>query len=327
MGTTGWFLEARNVEKFERAWAATFPDRIGDVSESVLFFSRCVYVAFSNILASRQLLPQNIFKERSIDGDLCAYVMDTSEILGARLAQKFRGVSEAIALHYLREVTLIVTSSIESVTDVIETYTWRMRYDFDGEPQAELLEADGTVLPALQFRGMQHLKKQTAQLLIAISTLCQELMKPLPPGASAFIGITYTDRTPKEYQAPGFYSFPAEAILRPDAQQMQIGSLQTEYHGVSIRMGSPCIDDPYVEELALKRKVTANMKDYFTNSSDEESSGGDEVQRSDNNDTVERISGTLTQQNSNDAPPATRTFDLISCAQLTPKVPPTRRGK
>ncbi|KAJ1347052.1 HORMA domain-containing protein 1 [Parelaphostrongylus tenuis] len=221
--------------------------------------------------------------------------MDSTDVLGARMAQKFRGVTEAIDRQYLRELILVVSSTIENVTDVIEMYTWRMRYEVDGGPQAELLQADGTVMVALTFRGMQYLKKQTAELLNSLRTLCRELLKPLPPGASAFIRITYTDRTPKGYQAPGFYRFPDDPILRPDAQEVQLALLQTKYHGASLKVQSICIDDAYTVKCCLKEKVKPS-DDSLNESLDGEAGAGDDAQHPSNNDTIERISGTSVQQ-------------------------------
>ncbi|KAJ1346959.1 hypothetical protein KIN20_001894 [Parelaphostrongylus tenuis] len=294
-------------------WASTFPSDIRSVSESTVFFTRCAYVAFSHILASRRLLPKNAFKQRNIDGNVRAYIMDTATVLGARMAQKFRGVTEAIEQQYLRELILVVSSTIENVTDVIEMYTWRMRYEFDGEPQAELLQADGTVMVALTFRGIQYLGKQTAELLNTLRTLCRELLKPLPLGASPFIRITYTDRTPKGYQAPGFYRFPDDPILRPDAQQVPLGLLQTKYHGVSVGVQSICIDNACTVKCCLKRKVTPNG-DSLDESLDGEAGAGDDAQHPSNNDTIVRISGTSVQQTDCELVVHDVCFDVIKTA-------------
>ncbi|VDM62671.1 unnamed protein product [Angiostrongylus costaricensis] len=105
-----------------------------------------------------------------------------------------------------------------------------MRYDVDGEPQAELNQPDGTVMAALRFRGVQHLKRQTKELLLLLRTLCRDMPTPLPVGASAAIRITYTDRTPKGYQAPGFYRSPEDPVLRPDARLIKVSTLETKYH-------------------------------------------------------------------------------------------------
>lgn len=70
-------------------------------------------------------------------GQLRAYVMDGTEVLGARLIQKFKGVTHALEHQYLRELILVVSASEDDENDAIEMYTWRLRYDSDGEPHAE----------------------------------------------------------------------------------------------------------------------------------------------------------------------------------------------
>ncbi|KJH53169.1 HORMA domain protein [Dictyocaulus viviparus] len=263
-----------------------------------------MYIAFTHILSSRRLLPQNVFKKRNIDGnDRCvegylrAYVMDTKEILGARLVQKFKGVTTAVEQRYLRELILVVSPTNEDMNDAIEMYTWTMRYDIDGDPQAELRRADGTVMAALRFRGMQYLKKQTAELLRMIRALCRDTLAPLPTGASAVIRITYTDRTPKGYQAPGFYRSPEEPVLRSDAQEIEIGSIQTKYYGASVVIRSLFIDDAYAVGLRLKEAIKiGSLDDSLNDSFGEEADASDEANRSNNNDTMERISDTALHQ-------------------------------
>ncbi|KAJ1364903.1 hypothetical protein KIN20_025094 [Parelaphostrongylus tenuis] len=185
---------AKKQNVARKSWAASFPVEIESASHSTVFFARSIYVTFTHILASRRLMPQTLFKERIIDGNFRAYVMDKSKILGGRLIQKFKGVAEAIEQQYLRELMLIVSPTEDDYTDVIEMYTWRMRYDTDGEPQAELLSSDGTVMATLRSRGIQYLKKQTVKLLRTIRTICVDKLSPLPPGSSPAIRITYTDR-------------------------------------------------------------------------------------------------------------------------------------
>ncbi|KAK6055768.1 HORMA domain protein [Cooperia oncophora] len=183
---------APNVDN--RSWSATFPEELSAWSDSKKFISRCMYVVFCHIIASRGLLPSNNLKKRTIDGNVRAYVMNSSEILGARLVQKFKGVSDAVEKNYLRELMLVISPTEQDENDAIEVYCWRLRYDVDGDPLAELRQADGTVMLALRFKGMQHLKKQVAELLARIRSLCKGLLGPLPPGASATLRMTYTDR-------------------------------------------------------------------------------------------------------------------------------------
>ncbi|EYC09393.1 hypothetical protein Y032_0060g3090 [Ancylostoma ceylanicum] len=184
-------LHKKEIDR--KSWAATFPEELNHFSESTIFISRCMYITFSHILASRRLLPANVFKKRTIDGDLRAYVMNSAELLGGRFVQKFKGVNEALERRYLRELILVVTATEDSDKDAIEVYSWRLRYDVDGDPRAELTQADGTIMAALRFRGMQYLKKQVAELLLMIRTLCRETLSPLPAGVSSALRITYNE--------------------------------------------------------------------------------------------------------------------------------------
>ncbi|KIH51643.1 HORMA domain protein [Ancylostoma duodenale] len=267
-----------------------------------------MYITFSHILASRRLMPTNVFKKRTIDdhieivicpctyvlGDLRAYVMNSAELLGGRFVQKFKGVNEALERRYLRELILVVSASEEDDKDAIEMYTWRLRYDADGDPRAELRQADGTVMAALRFRGMQYLKKQVTELLLMIRTLCRETLSPLPAGASSALRITYNDRAPKGYQAPGFHRSPQDPVLRPDAQEIEIVAMQTRHHGSSVVMRSIFIDDAYAVGLRLKEAMKLDgLDDSLNESFGEEQGAGDDAQR---NDTMERISGAIVEQ-------------------------------
>ncbi|KAK5971868.1 HORMA domain-containing protein [Trichostrongylus colubriformis] len=281
-----------------RSWGATFPEEVNTWSDSQTFISRCMYISLCHIIANRKLLPQNNFKKRNIDGSTRAYVMNSSEILGARFIQKFKGVTEALSKKYLREIILVVSPTEDDENDAIEMYCWRVRYADDGEPFAELKQADGTVMAALRFRGMQYLKKQVADLLLTIRSLCKTLGE-LPPGAFATMRITYTDRTPKGYQAPGFYRSPEDPILRSEAQEIEIGAMQTKYHGGAVYIQSVYIDDAYAVGLRLKEGMKlGNLNDSLDESFADEAGAGDEANRSgdDTNNTMERISEASEQQ-------------------------------
>uniref|UniRef100_A0A0K0D2A1 HORMA domain-containing protein n=1 Tax=Angiostrongylus cantonensis TaxID=6313 RepID=A0A0K0D2A1_ANGCA len=242
-------------------------------------------------------MPIDLFCKMGIAGKLHVFVMNPSELLGARLVQKFQGVTEALEQRYLRELMLVVSPTEEDWKDAIEMYTWIMRYDVDGEPQAELQQPDGTVMAALRFRGMQHLKKQTTELLLSLKALCVDTLPPLPAGASAVIRITYTDRTPKGYQAPGFYRSPEDPVLRPDARHVQLATLETDYHGASVVVRSVFIDDEYDVKMKVNNALRLSiMDDSLNDSLNEESCVDDGTHRSVNNDTIERISETALHQ-------------------------------
>lgn len=241
--------------------------------------------------------------------------MDGTEVLGARLIQKFKGVTHALEHQYLRELILVVSASEDDENDAIEMYTWRLRYDSDGEPHAEFRQQDGTVMAALRFRGMQFLKKQVTELLLMIRTLCRGTLTPLPPGACATLRLTYTDRTPKGYQAPGFYRSPEDPVLRSDAQEIDITSLQTRYHGCAIVVQSVFIDDAYAVGMRMKENLRfTSLNDSLNETMDE--GAGDEGSRSANNDTIERISDPAGPQD--EAVEIPRKLDETSMSRSSP---------
>ncbi|VDM64162.1 unnamed protein product [Angiostrongylus costaricensis] len=190
------------------------------------------------------------------------------------------------------KLTLVVNSTKEDSKNAIEIYTWTMHYDFDGEPRAELRQPDGTVTAALPFRGMEHLKKQTAELLHLIKLLCREMLTPLAPGASAMLRIAYTNKTPTDYQAPGFYPSSEDSVLLQDAQHAKLGTLQTMYHGASVIVRSVFIDD----EFARKRRLYEVEHSSLIPPFDEQSDEGDGAHRSVSNDTNECTNETQLQQ-------------------------------
>ncbi|KAK6758909.1 hypothetical protein RB195_016253 [Necator americanus] len=285
----------RSIDR--KSWVATFPEEISNLSESTIFITRCMYIVFCHILASRRLLPTKVFKKRTIDGDVRAYVMDTNELLGARLMQKFKGVTDAVKQSYLHELILVVSTSEENDKDAIETYMWRMRYIADGDPEAELIHPDGRIMAALRFRGMERLKKELIELLLMIRTLCRETLGPLPAGASSALRITYNQRAPKGYQAPGFYRSPEDPVLRTDAQEIEIAKMQTKHHGALLTVQSVFIDDAYAVGLRLKEIMKLDgLDDSLNESFEEENGAGDDVHRSFGNDTMEKISGAPVEQ-------------------------------
>ncbi|KAK6055767.1 hypothetical protein COOONC_06726, partial [Cooperia oncophora] len=106
--------------------------------------------------------------------------------------------------------------------------------------------------------------------------------------------------TPKGYQAPGFYRSPDDPILRPEAQEIEIGAMQTKYHGASVVVQSVYIDDAYAAELRLKEGMQlTNLNDSLNDSFGEEPESGDEGNRSGDgykNNTMERITETVEPQ-------------------------------
>ncbi|KAK6010035.1 hypothetical protein OSTOST_24977 [Ostertagia ostertagi] len=214
-----------------------------------------MYIAFCHIIASRGLLPSSNFKKRTLD--------------------------DAVDQQYLRELMLVVSPTEHDENDAIEVYCWRMRYDADGEPQAEL-------------RQNTALEKASSRVDAQDKIAMQRTIRALHMTASATLGESLI-RT-----APGFYRSPEDFLLRSDAQEIEIGAMQTNYHGASVVVQSVYIDDAYAAELRLREGMQGDvLNDSLNDSYGDEAGAGDDGNRSDNNDnndTMERISGTSERQ-------------------------------
>ncbi|VDK80951.1 unnamed protein product [Cylicostephanus goldi] len=146
------------------------------------------------------------------------------------MVEKFRGVSHAIAHRYLRSLMLVINPTRDDENDAVEMYIWHMRYGVGDDHGAELTGTDGTIMASLRYEGIQSVKKQVLDLFKAIRGLCKIVLAPLPTAAAATLRATYTDWTPEDYQAPGFYPSPEKPILRPEAEEIRMGTLQTGHH-------------------------------------------------------------------------------------------------
>uniref|UniRef100_A0A0K0DLG4 HORMA domain-containing protein n=1 Tax=Angiostrongylus cantonensis TaxID=6313 RepID=A0A0K0DLG4_ANGCA len=124
--------------------------------------------------------------------------------------------------------------------------------------------------------------------LKSLSRLCSCALNPLPVGASAAMRITYTNRTPKGYQAPGFYRSPEDPVLLRHAHCLKLGLFQTKYHRASVRVRSAFLNCEDITKLSFNEGIEL----YNLDGAD----GG--AHRSVNSNSVKRMSsGRPLQQN------------------------------
>ncbi|CAJ0592533.1 unnamed protein product [Cylicocyclus nassatus] len=282
-------VHQRVVKKWE--WADTFPEDLSHPMDSTKFLTRCMYTAFCDIIANRRLLPKTVFKIRTIDEDLRVCVLNTSTPSGYRMVEKFRGVSHAIANRYLRSLMLVINPTREDVSDAVEMYTWHLRYGGGDDPRAEFTSTDGTIIASLKYGGIQSVKKQVYDLFKAIRRLCNLVLSPLPAAATATLRATYTNWTPEDYQAPGFYPSPENPILRPEAGEIRMGLLHTDHHTAFVMAKSIFVGESREHELLEGNRIGDSLSQDSANSVND----GD-VQLHSTNNTMERISGDVSQE-------------------------------
>ncbi|GMT18146.1 hypothetical protein PFISCL1PPCAC_9443, partial [Pristionchus fissidentatus] len=238
------------------AWAATFPADQETKADSTLFMKRLLYVAFSQIISSRELLPSSCFKKRRCE-NLRLYVFNTLVQDAFDCADQLRAVCETIELGYLRELHLIVMDENRKDDEIIEIYKMGVSYGDDKVAPSVSISSNEMNRVEIGYKGKDILKEQTRELLVRLYQITEKLAT-LPDTIRWTFYILYNEeKTPKGYQARGFNRRPEPYSMAPDAHNIVIGDSSANHHACHFEVASVFIEDPIEFEELISGDLSA----------------------------------------------------------------------
>ncbi|KAF8357587.1 him-3 [Pristionchus pacificus] len=238
------------------SWSATFPVDQESFQDSTLFMKRLLYVAFSQIISSRDLLPSNCFKKRRCE-NLRLYVFNTVIPEAFECADQLRAVCETIEKGYFRELHLNIFDEKRKADEIIEVYKMGVTYGDDKVSPSVTLSSNEMGRVEIDYKGKEVLKDQTRELLIRLHQITEKLAD-LPDTAQWTFYILYNDeKTPKGFQARGFNRRPEPYSIAPDAQKLVIGDSSANHHACHFEVTSVFIEDPVEFEELISGDLSA----------------------------------------------------------------------
>ncbi|CAD6192743.1 unnamed protein product [Caenorhabditis auriculariae] len=214
----------------------------GSSESTNIFLSNCIYVTCCAILRGRKLFNEKAFEPLKVSDTVKSYVMNQTTSMGAKVFKKFHGIQEAIENRYLRNLALIVGTG-EDEDSAIEAFTWKVYYDQEGRPHADLegvVENDRKELGKIGYEGPANLKKQFLSIITHLDHLFTTL-SPLPLDAVPSFRLAYSPGTPKDYQPPGFESCPVFFRI-PRHYAYDVGNMRFPKHLIKLNCRTMCTE-------------------------------------------------------------------------------------
>ncbi len=229
-------------------WGQVFPASLNTRTESLAFLQKLVAAGVSNILYLRSNFPESAFTDRKLDGLRLKILERSSEHSDARdLCECVANAFDAVAKGYLKELVLAVLADPDNPDSVLETYCFGFEYVQDGgagfiNSRVNLSFGKGkggSVETALLEKD--DLYRQTRALLHKINVATNN-MELLPEHAYLHVMLNYyDDRTPPEYEPPGFARSTWELEQGGDADAAITPTVRTKHHGLSVKIKSATV--------------------------------------------------------------------------------------
>eukprot|EP01094_Clydonella_sp_ATCC50884_P001476 TRINITY_DN1109_c1_g1_i1.p1 TRINITY_DN1109_c1_g1~~TRINITY_DN1109_c1_g1_i1.p1 ORF type:complete len:449 (-),score=53.97 TRINITY_DN1109_c1_g1_i1:196-1542(-) len=146
-----------------------------------------------------------------------------------------RGVFHALQKKYLATV-LFEISATPLQERLLESYAFDIAYDQNDGVMVSLKAGRGSRPSEL---SMDNIKQATTRMIRRL-LLLSETLDPLPKERFLRIKMMYKDDAPATYQPPFFRQLePQEELSHmEDATSVKIGSVETEYHALNLKMSS-----------------------------------------------------------------------------------------
>ncbi|PWN46006.1 hypothetical protein IE81DRAFT_344074 [Ceraceosorus guamensis] len=179
------------------------------------------------------------------------------------------GVCDALQRNYLQSLVFAVSIDKAHPNEVIEVYTFNFTYRaIKGSkiklPVLEMVDKLRDISiwnaePIEALPTMRDVRSSTQSIIRSLITLTQSLID-LPRHRYLTLKLSYNDNCPPEYEPEHFRAADPKREhfvyttqgLSDRAEQMQVGCLQTGYHGLNLHVGSIAHLLPSPEEVMEK---------------------------------------------------------------------------
>jgi hypothetical protein len=173
-----------------------------------------------------------------------------------------RGVADALERGYLRSVSFALTRAVvkdgvkdATMRETVEEYKFNVRYGSRGEVTLDdaryigggdrgdvsvgLSDRTGKTTRMERLSDVDYIKKAAIAMTRCLLSLVKTL-ENVPDGCAFNIHVSYVNGTPAVYEPPFFEAADAtrETTWSKNPFSMSVGKVETEYHGLSLRVRS-----------------------------------------------------------------------------------------
>eukprot|EP00963_Diacronema_lutheri_P011320 scaffold1368_cov333-Pavlova_lutheri.AAC.15 len=255
---------------------------------SLVMAKNLVRITMSNICYFRQLFPESYFVDRSIP-ELGISVKKLQYSMGKESDKVIlwvdEGVTDALTKSYLKSMSFLICAG--SQDKVLEEYKFSFQYGAGGEIKSLTMHSREPTFHLSCVGSIRQKVAKLVRLLIALTTTLDDL----PNSRRVFVRLSYHDHTPDEYEPPHFQSstgqkFMPFATTGEKALVINLGSVETEFHQVSLHVRSALnnqLNDDCNEEseqLDKEDEDKSDLNTIFTCSEEEGKEEGEEEEES-----------------------------------------------
>ncbi|GAO51044.1 HORMA-domain-containing protein [Saitoella complicata NRRL Y-17804] len=152
-----------------------------------------------------------------------------------------KGVYDALEKRHLRSVILAIYLDPAKPHDIIESYTFSFAYKSTGEACMTIIDTNGQPID-----GVKNLDaRKSVQALLRRLIMLTQTLRPLPDSRWITIKLVYNERTPEEYQPPGFKDSTEEEGLKftsgesgEEPMAFEAGTMCAGWHAVHLKVTS-----------------------------------------------------------------------------------------
>lgn len=234
---------AQVLQKVKQTNAVTSMNK----QQSKIFVKRMLAISISTITYMRNLFPEKAFSDRKLEDMNVKILSQSSHDGAATIINWMKGVYDALDNEFLQSMILAIVSDPLDPTSVLETYTFGFTY-LNGEVQTNMkVERDDNKRTAPNIPSTEATKHSARKLVRNLIVLTHN-MSALPKDVYMTVRLLYyDDRTPADYQPPGFVTAENKDVLNnvTDRIRIKIGNLDTPFYNVKLRANTP--KDDYIE--------------------------------------------------------------------------------
>ncbi|EFO99940.1 hypothetical protein CRE_18795 [Caenorhabditis remanei] len=226
-----------------------------DTVTSSRIMARAVFLAFSEILRRRAILPKDYFAKTNI----------TSKFSSRMLSSSGRAIKEK----YLKELSLVISNEKDD-KEAIEVHSMKFQYLKNGGVAAHYSTKNQKGRPTTRKRlpkidqigntNNETIHDQLMGIINSIKKITKENLSPLPNDFAVNFRVQYTDNAPTDYKIDGFAHSDVFYSLPKNIQSAKIGNLRSDYHEVFLDCSSVFMKEKFFKMPICSPKSTVRKQ-------------------------------------------------------------------
>ncbi|KAF1752516.1 hypothetical protein GCK72_019071 [Caenorhabditis remanei] len=240
-----------------------------DTVTSSRIMARAVFLAFSEILRRRAILPKDYFAKTNITKDVKCTGLRVKNPKSLTIARMLSSSGRAIKEKYLKELSLVISNEKDD-KEAIEVHSMKFQYLKNGGVAAHYSTKNqkGRLttrkrLPKIDQIGNTNnetIHDQFMGIINSIKKITKENLSPLPNDFDVNFRVQYTDNAPTDYKIDGFAHSDVFYSLPKNIQSAKIGNLRSDNHEVFLDCSSVFMKEKFFKMPICSPKSTVRKQ-------------------------------------------------------------------